>query len=99
MAAFLPGKLKSITAQGAWYPIRVPSPNRNLFGAELGAGLLRASHAGQIKKCSSIHNRPGALALVTTGPFVTTCLGIIPGPSPVFSPDIVAATPAMIAPP
>ena len=59
----------------------------------MDAGLHQASRAGrQIKKCSSIHSRPGALALVTTGPLVTTCFGIIPGPSPVFSPEVAAAT-------
>src|SRR5262245_10989954 len=42
---------------------------------------------------------PGALAPITTGPFVTTCLGIMPGPSPLLSPDTVTATPAMSAPP
>jgi hypothetical protein len=44
-------------------------------------------------------HRQIALALVTTGPSITTCFGILPGPIPVFSPDTIAATPAMIAPP
>ena len=39
---------------------------------------------------------PAALALVTTGPSVTTLFGM---PCPLFSPAVTAATPATIAPP
>src|SRR5581483_2378335 len=52
--------------------------------------------SNQIRKWSSIHCIPAALALVTTGPSVTTFIGM--PPSPVFSP-LTAATPAMMAPP
>jgi hypothetical protein len=75
-------------------------------GADVGFLLISSELPSQgqrrnlsrIRKCSSIHTRPGALALVTTGPSITTCLGIVPGPMPVFSPDTIAATPAMMAP-
>src|SRR4029450_8246281 len=59
-------------------------------------GLLSPGHAGQVRKCSSIHCMPAALAFVTTGPSVITCFGM---PCPLFSPAVTAATPAMMAPP
>ena len=52
--------------------------------------------AGQIRKWSSIHNRPGAFAGVTMGPSMTICRG---GAAGVFFGASAASTPATIAPP
>ena len=68
-------------------------------GAPFGERIMQNATEGTIKETTYWWPRPGEDGPFTTGPSITTFFGIIPGPIPVFSPDTIAATPAVIAPP
>src|ERR1700759_751665 len=93
-----PSRSEKSTARKAVTPPNVlVTPDSSNKAGRLGVGTVGSGTGDQIRKWSSIHIIPGAFALVTTGPSTMTFFGIPPGP--VFSPETIAATPAITAPP